>query len=323
MTVVEAKTNESDQSCVDVVCDCNTMWSIVQQMATSRLSEQTGPFKHRLIKNYAVRARRIAATYARFYLEQEDGGNPVRKGRFYWMALGAFASKTVACTLESWQVRTQAYVLSERTKEGLGKGNFWLFCDISGWHWYYSKFQGSFDQCISSRNTNSYVPALKAEVAKLPWSQEALPKIKYLKVSAEILSAFRKVKEYELAGTRKAKDGLQMAHLLDVANHEQGVILQPLIYDDNDFSFWVKAQRFPVISSISPGLELVFNHACQIEEAEHKSVAPGNTKLEDFSSRMAWIKSAAGQFDKLMKKKAPYMEAQLRTMASWANLPDK
>jgi hypothetical protein len=22
--------------------------------------------------------------------------------------------------------------------DGLGKGNFWLFCDISGWHWYYA-----------------------------------------------------------------------------------------------------------------------------------------------------------------------------------------
>lgn len=65
------------------------------------------------------------------------------------------------------------------------------------------------------------------------------------------------------------------------------------------------------------------NLACQIEEAEHKSVAPGDTKLENFSSRMAWIKSAAGQFDKLMKKKAPYMETQLRTMAGWANLPDQ
>lgn len=323
MTVVEAKTNEKERSCVDAICDCNTMWSFVQEMATARLSEQTGPFKHRLIESYAVRARRIAATYARFYLEQEDGGNPGRKGRFYWMALGAFASKTVACTLESWQVRAQAYFMSERTKEGLGKGNFWLFCDISGWHWYYSKFQGSFDQCISSRDTNNYVPALKATVAKLPWSQEALPKIKYLKVSAEILSAFRKVKEYELASTRKAKDSLQMAHLLDVANHEQGVILQPLIYDDKDFSFWVEAQRFPVISSISPGLELVFNHACQIDDAEHKSVAPSETKLESFSSRMAWIKSAAGQFDKLMKKKESYMETQLRTMAGWACLPDQ
>lgn len=323
MSVVEAKTNEKGQSCVDAVCDCNTMWSIVQQMATSRLSDHTGPFKHRLIKNYAVRARRIAATYARFYLEQEDGGNPRRKGRFYWMALGAFASKTVACTLESWQVRTQAYVVSERTKEGLGKGNFWLFCDISGWHWYYSKFQGSFDQCINSRNTNSYVPALKAEVAKLPWSKEALPKIKYLQVSTEILSAFRKVKAYELAGTRKAKDALQMGHLLDVANHEQGVILQPLIYDDKDFSFWVELQRNWLVRRASPDLELVFSHACQTKEPDHKSVAPSETHLESFASRMAWIKSAAGQFDKLMKKKEAYMEAQLRTMAGWVNQPDQ
>ncbi|OGB03591.1 MAG: hypothetical protein A3G29_01035 [Burkholderiales bacterium RIFCSPLOWO2_12_FULL_64_99] len=323
MTVVEAKTNEKEQSCVDAVCDCNTMWSIVQQMATARLSDQTGSFKGRLIKSYAVRARRIAGTYARFYLEMESGGRPDKKGRFYWMALGAFASKTVACTLEAWQVRAQAFWISEKTKNGLGMGNFWLYCDISGWHWYYSLYSSSFTQCLSSRNTKSYVPAVKAQVAKLPWSQEALPKIKYLKVSTEIQAAFRKVKEYESADTRKAKENLQMGHLLDVANHEQGVILQPLIYDDEDFSFWVKAQRFPGVSSISPDLELVFSHACNTEESDHKSLAPSETKLESFSSRMAWIKSAAGQFDKLMRKKQPYMEAQLLTMAGWVNLPDQ
>ncbi|WP_111640711.1 DUF2515 family protein [Marinimicrobium alkaliphilum] len=50
------------------------------------------------------RARRIAATYARFYLETEDGGDPSKLGRCYWMALGTFASKTVACLLDTWQL---------------------------------------------------------------------------------------------------------------------------------------------------------------------------------------------------------------------------
>ncbi|WP_157451420.1 DUF2515 family protein [Caldimonas taiwanensis] len=51
-----------------------------------------------------MRARRLAAIYARFYPELEDGGKPQWKGRFYWMALGAFASKTVACSLEMVRV---------------------------------------------------------------------------------------------------------------------------------------------------------------------------------------------------------------------------
>ncbi|WP_420913318.1 DUF2515 family protein [Herbaspirillum aquaticum] len=29
--------------------------------------------------------------------------------------------------------------------KGLAKGNLWLFYDISGWHWYYTRFRSSFD----------------------------------------------------------------------------------------------------------------------------------------------------------------------------------
>jgi hypothetical protein len=92
-----------------------------------RLCILTGCLKGHFVDNYAVRARRIAATYARFYLEMEDGCDVTKKGRFYWMALGAFASKTVACSLEDIRVTSIKTV-----KEGLGKGNLWLFNDISG-----------------------------------------------------------------------------------------------------------------------------------------------------------------------------------------------
>ena len=216
---------------------------MAQQFSYLRLCDGRGDFKASLIKDYAVRARRIAATYARFYLEKEVGGDPTKKGRFYWMALGAFASKTVACTLEAWQVRAQATFMSKTTKEGLGKGNFWLFCDISGWHWYYSNHPGSFDACIGSRNSNNYVKAVKQQVEKLPWIASALPKIKNLAVSKEIKAGFAKVKVYESEANDRKKEALQLAHLLDIADHEQGVILQPLIYEDPDFAYWIRFQR--------------------------------------------------------------------------------
>ena len=113
-TIVEAMTNTTPQSCVTVKCDCNTMWSLAQQFCYLRLSTPTDDFKSVLITDYAVRARRIAATYARFYLEQEQGGDIKKKGRFYWMALGAFASKTVACALDAWQVHAQAFFCREK-----------------------------------------------------------------------------------------------------------------------------------------------------------------------------------------------------------------
>ena len=164
-TTVEALTNPTPASCVAVNCDCNTMWSIVQQYSYLRLGNESGELRSTLVSDYAVRARRIAATYARFYLEQEDGSESRKKGRFYWMALGAFASKTVACTLELRRVRLQA-AFTSTVKEGLGKGNFWLFCDISGWHWYYCKFPSSFDSCVSARNASNYVPKVKAANGK-------------------------------------------------------------------------------------------------------------------------------------------------------------
>jgi hypothetical protein len=319
---IEAMTNTTPNSCVEVKCDCNTMWSLAQQFSYLRLSDETAPFKSTLVKDYAVRAKRISATYAKFYLEQEQGGDAAKKGRFYWMALGAFASKTVACTLERRLVRMQAAVVAD-VWEGLGKGNFWLFCDISGWHWYYSMHAGSFDMCLESRNSDNYASAVKAQVKKLPWSAEALPKIKKLAVSKEIKLGFAKVKEFEAETDATEKLKRQMEHLLAIADHEQGVILQPLIYDDPAFVKWLEVQRSPWVSWAAPGLELVFSSACSTDDAALKSVAPGDTKLENLKSRMKWIGKAAEKFHQLMQTKKAYMEGEIQKMAGWVAAPDK
>lgn len=320
-TTVIATTNTTPNSCVDVKCDCNTMWSMAQQYSYLRLSDETAPFKSNLVKDYAVRARRIAATYARFYLEQEDGGDQAKKGRFYWMALGAFASKTVACTLETWQLGVP--LMSKTTRDGLGKGNFWLFCDISGWHWYYCKYPKTFDMCLASRNADNYVTAVKAQVKKLPWSAEALPKIKNFAVSPYIKSGFAKVKEFEQESDAAEKRNHQLKHLLAIADHEQGVILQPLIYDDKDFAGWVGFQRTTLGTLASPAVELVFSHACSTDTAALKSVPPKDTKLENLESRMRWIGNAAQRFHGLMQARPSHMEAELRAMAGWVSMADK
>lgn len=321
-TTIEAPTNTKPESCVGVQCDCNTMWSFTQQYCYLRLCTDAGNMKAQLVKDYAVRARRISATYARFYLEQEEGSDATKKGRFYWMALGAFASKTVACLLETWQVRGQA-LLTETTREGLGKGNFWLFCDIAGWHHYYCKYGNTFDMCVDSRNTSSLVPAIKAQTKVMPWSSEALPKIKNLAVSKEIKLGFALVKKYEGTTKREQLPDIQVQHLLAIADHEQGVILQPLIYDDPDFADWVKLQRWPIAKQISPALELVFNSACETIDPKLKSVAPDDTKLEEFKSRMKWIGAAAEQFHGLMQTDKTYMEGEISKMAGWVDMPDK
>ncbi|MDB5935612.1 MAG: hypothetical protein JWQ01_2956 [Massilia sp.] len=318
----EATTNITPKSCVAVNCDCNTMWSLAQQFSSTRLCIETGEEQGKLVRDYSVRARRIAATYARFYLEIEVGGDIKKLGRYYWMALGAFASKTVACTFEAWQVETMSLV-TKTVWEGLGKGNFWLFCDISGWHWYHNMYPASFEKCMAQRNAQNYARDVKAQIAKLPWNDTALRTIRYFAPSAEIKKAFAKIKEFDEEIEPKLKKNAQFQHLLEVAKHEQGVILQPLIYDDRAFAGWVQKQRAWYAEWASPALELVFTHQCSNKHLEVKSVAPKGMKLENFLSRMEWINGAADKFHRLMQEKPSFMHSALSNIAAWVDLPDR
>lgn len=142
----EGVTNSTPGTYVESPADCKVLWSCAHAFAYKRLSEGKNDLEFDLLDCYSTRARRIAATYARFYLETEDGCDPAKKGRFYWMALGAFASKTVACLFESWQIKRsfdagfvadwmipKEYELRQ-ISEGLALGNLWLFMDIAVWH---------------------------------------------------------------------------------------------------------------------------------------------------------------------------------------------
>jgi hypothetical protein len=321
----EAMTNTTPKSCVEVNCDCGVMWSLAQQFSHKRLCVQTGEHEGELVKDYAVRARRIAATYARFYLELEDGGEPKKLGRYYWMALGAFASKTVACTFDAWQVKAMSLGI-KTVWEGLGKGNFWLFCDISGWHWYHNMYPASFENCLQQRDSRKFVKVVNAQVKKLPWNESALPIIKYFSPSTEVKKGFAHVKSFEesvaAARPKSEKSNIQLDHLLEIAKHEQGIILQPLIYNDPSFATWVKQQRAWYAEWASPVLELVFTHQCSNKQAEVKSVAPENTELENFVSRMEWINGAANKFHALMKTRTEFMHSALSNIAGWVDLPD-
>ncbi|MCP1574574.1 hypothetical protein [Herbaspirillum rubrisubalbicans] len=290
------------------------MWSLIQQMSTKRLCKLHGHNEGSIIPIYSDRARRISATYARFYLETQEYGDPLKKGRFYWMALGAFASKTVACSLDDGRV-----AIANPVFKGLAKGNLWLFYDISGWHWYYTRFRNSFDDCVRCRDASAYIEPVKEQVSYYPWKDEALPKIKNMSRCNYIIEGFNIVKQIEASRPGNAREELKMAHLLAIANHEQSVILQPLIYQDKCFSFFVGMQRWPIIDMASPELRLAFSSACDTKDAQKKSIAPDTTILEDFESRMSWITEAAKRFHFLMQDQTEYMESELHTMADWVN----
>lgn len=336
VTTVEATTNETPDSCVDVRCDCPTLWSMAQQFCYMRLCNRKNgngtKDAYRLINSFVARARRIAATYARLYLEQEEHGDPTKKGRYYWMALGAFASKTVACSLEDVRVDN---AVSATVRAGLGKGNFWLFNDIAAWHWYYNFNPGSFDQCVKQRDTATYVNTVRAQVNKLPWAGDALPKIKNLRCTNEVVAAFRQVRAFDSAIADSDRRDAQLKNLMLLAKHEQGNILQPLIYDDADFAWWIKAQRgawkdtdalgkavgIPA-SLFSPKLKVAFVSSRDTDIAQFSNVASEGTKMEDFDSRMRWVGKVAEQFHQRMIDRTVQMEAELSVIAGWVGLPD-
>lgn len=315
-------TNQNQDSCSNISFDCDHMWSMAQQFAYARLCNKKDGNKIVLSPIYSTRAKRIAATYARFYLETEVGGNPKLKGRYYWMALGAFASKTVACSLDTTRV-----VLIDTVFKGLAKGNFWLFMDISCWHWYWNNYQSSFNTCQPMRGADKCVPEVQAVLAKMPWSADALPKIKNFKSNPNIEKGMALVDTFEKLTDKTKRPLIQFKHLIAIADHEQGNVLQPLIYDDPDFAKWVGRQRWPGVKQISPTLKIVFSHTCNTDESRLESIALEDTVLENLASRMKWIGQVASQFHGLMQgtnqnRDIAYMEQELRTIAGWVDYKD-
>ena len=325
--------NDTPAKSQQIKVGCNELWSYAQQFSYLRLSDKQSDGSYELIGLYAARARRIAATYARFYLEVEEGGNPQKMGRYYWMALGAFASKTVACLLDKWQLNASYFVGKvslggidgHNIANGLGQGNLWLFGDVAPAHWFYNHFPEHFFNgmaCLSKRDSDKLIEPIKGYLKSLPWSGKSLPKIKNFKASAHLIKGFEYVVQIENISQLKKKRKVQFDHLIAIANHEQGAVLQPLIYEDPDFNKWTARERWMLVHWMAPRYELVFSHQCTTEDAELKSVAPDDLVVENFNSRMAWITEAAGMFHRLMDEKFNYMNGELKMIAGWTSSPD-
>ncbi|WP_374420065.1 DUF2515 family protein [Chromobacterium sp.] len=345
-TAYKANTNTTEGSVCTNKADCKTPLSQAQAFAYLRVSrpsllssifssteEQKRPESRRILNNYGDRARVIAATYARFYLEIEEHGNIKKKGRYYWMALGAFASKTVACTIDSWhstagQVISLSYLPNaadtDFVRRHLALGNFWLFQDIAPFHWYYSRYPEHFDKCVPSRSCKNLHKQVIDNLERMEQGAEVLPQINYLAATPSVIEGFKLVRQIEQETSPRTRAQLQLKHLTFIAVHEQKEILQPLMYENSAFKSWVKLQREgkemikdTMLNPLLPDIELVFTHACKTDQKELKSVPPTGTKLEDYDSRMNWIMEAAKAFHNLMETRKTFMEAELKTMAGW------
>lgn len=325
--------NDAPAKTQPVTITCNELWSYAQQFSYLRLSDKQSDNTYKLIGLYAARARRISATYARFYLETEEGGDASKIGRYYWMALGAFASKTVACLLDKFQLNA-SYLLGKVTfgsvdahniANGLGQGNLWLFGDIAPAHWFYNHYPHHFFNgmdCIHKRHCDKLIEPVKTYVKALPWAGKSLGKIKNFEASADLIEGFQHVLTIEKMSPSDKRRAVQFEHLLAIANHEQGAVLQPLIYEDPDFNKWTARERWKLVHWMAPTYELVFSHECTIDDPELKSIAPDDLVVENFKSRMDWIVKAAVKFHDLMHTKHPYMKQEIQTMANWKSSAD-
>ena len=319
-------TNTTSDSVQDITLSCAELWSIGQQEAIRRLSIQRSclftrvPRQH-LVGDFSARAARIAATYARFYLETEQGGDPDYKGRFYWMGLAAFASKQVKCALDFipdslWFPLAKA--ATHVSKDSLGKGNFWLFQDIFVWHWFYAQYPEQFDECAPQRDTSTYVEIVKSNMASLPWAEETLTVLNNLRLTKDITKAFQYTRSFERSSDYEERRALQLQSLMMIANHEQITILQPLIYNEWVFNKSLDIQAALEDLPLIPKRVAAFTTTCDIDN-EQRRVQMKDGNLYETADRMKFITAIAEKYHILMHEDVEYMEGTIRTISSWSN----
>jgi hypothetical protein len=380
-------TNPEPKTCVDAQCGCEVIWSLAQQFSMRQLITHAPVHNHmpdyregdahvsstqlekgapQFISDSEVRARRIAAAYARVYLEDFHLGDVNKIGRFYWLGLGAFASKQVAATLALFRVRW--FARWSELRKGLGRGNLWLFNDVLAWFYAYAAGADTFAKCVEARDCRHFVDQVAANftrqldyaksIDKIPFaidgdSGRKLKKLGYLQSTQIIVDGFAKVTEWEGANDLKKREKAYK-HLLLIAQHEQGEVLQGLIYEDRDFQWWLEKQRDAlavsddtslnesimatetglstgdgmalqlVIRAMVPNLQLVLTPDYETDKLEFVSKAPDRLKLEDYQKRMDWIQTAASKYDGLMNGRySSDMRTYLETIKSWGDDPDK
>lgn len=384
---VTGTTNPQPNTCVDAQCSCDIIWSLAQQFAMRQIVTHAPVHKQMpdyregdphvaatqlekgtptFVSDSEVRARRIAAAYARVFLEDFHLGDTDKIGRFYWLGLGAFASKQVAVTLALWQVRYGARWSELRA--GLGRGNLWLFNDVLAWFYGYAAGADTFDKCVQSRDSRHFVDQVATNftrqlgyadsIDKVPYeidgdSGAKKSKLGYLKCTQIVIDGFAKVTEWERTGDEKVKGKVALKHLIFIAQHEQGEVLQGLIYDDPKFKRWLGVQRGAlatsddtailasmnatqdgmsdgsdiagalVVRALVPNLQLVLTSADTTDNPEFRSEAPDRLVLEDYQKRMNWIQDAAKKYHGLMQgDRRQTMLDYLSNIRDWGDLQE-
>lgn len=357
-----SKTNQNENSCTTAQCDCKTFYELHQQTAIKLLSNHVKSNHYKLEPGYEARARRIAAIYAKTFLEIGYYGNSNLVGRFYWMGLGAFASKTMAMVFKANRsvlgynssdaievVYIGGTLNIRESLNVLAKGNLWLAMDIIPWYLAWAQDKESFKKCINSRDLSKFTN-LKPAINSLPWAS-SVPKIlsfkgKQLGVTTEIDNAFnthlKEIEkifnnpEYKTEDTRFKKAATPLFdHLMQIAIQEQKNILQKICWSDQALRDNVKAQRGFFTSMVAIDQTLGLSSDIKVGDLKDRrkkeydvkklkedpwSTPPKGTIVEDYDSRMAWIKEAARKYHRLMLDEfgRKFLKKELGVIASWS-----
>jgi hypothetical protein len=287
------------------------------------------------VSRYSNRALRIAGAYARMYLEDFEHGNPALLGRFYWAGLAAFASKQVAFTLKYMLVQ----VFAPSTIAALGRGNLWLYNDALPWHYAWALCPKSVRKCADERDVMTMHPVVLDNLCWQEWALFAVccvpwnfddrtaklgKPIGHLKWAPLLGKAIDGWEALAAETNESRKPKLALAHLRDMARHEQGEVLQGFTYGglmfrrdlhltralDWGFGVSEKALMFK--------FQLSFSAEEYVEDPEWRSDAPPGIRVEDYKERMEWIDKAALKYHQLMNGKCRQrMLAELRILGSY------
>lgn len=355
-TKLKSKTNAKENSKVEKHLNCNQVWSMYQQSCyvylSNKLPQQSNVDspKFRLEESYLARAQRIAAEYATIYLESHGRNDDRNKmGRFYWMGLGAFASKTVAQTFNNPDV-IGLYLATQKMLESsyrdlnagkainiFAKGNLWLFMDIAPWHYAWRASPQTFKDCSKQRNSDQYEPKVKSAFKSLPWASTAIPQVQNFKVTNYVEKAFSLLPGIESKASQIYTNNNDVAsdqkkHLLYLASQEQIHILQNICWNHPWMVSGAKLSRMSVApkqyisfdSFITPTLQNQTKKAKVTHQLieDPYSYAPKELIAEDKDSRMKWINDVAKKYHNLMQDENSriYMHNQLKIISGWRNV---
>lgn len=267
-------TNLEEQSCKPVKLECSPFWEYWQQEAIKRMSNLQDEEKniYKIEPGYEARARRIAAIYAKIFLETEAYGNEKVRGRYYWMGFGAFASKTMGMVFSHFGTAIGFKVGIREAANVFAKGNFWLFMDLAPWHYAWSACPKSFESCFESRDTESF-EHLKEVMTNLPWFNDVPIDIRKMNKTKEIENAFIKVKEIESIFLNEPDDfeKYKLAakklreQLSAIGDQEQRNILQDLVWKNGSVKFGSWATRWFGWTGALPSTTLVLSSDYDVE----------------------------------------------------------